>query len=222
MQNRMKYHRFGSRLGKFRVGLLVSAAVAGCVRDDTDPLAGPDTGSSGMLRIAFSIDGMEADTRAVATDPHERNLKDVHVLFFTQDGNYITYQHANVTAGSSYVSFPIPKGLTAGESYRTLVIGNAHDHVPTGYSTFDAYLNSAASGSYQTIRQDLYAVVNSVHLEGSTPPAHRPAHVGRGAGRTGQRERTEFRGNAQSGNTFFGHLRFWGTLVCRSRPASCR
>ena len=139
MQNRMKY-RFGGRLGKFLAGLLVSAAVAGCVRDDTDPLAGPDTGSSGELRIAFSIDGMEADTRAVATDPHERNLKDVHVLFFTQDGNYITYQHANVTAGSSYVSFPIPKGLTAGESYRTLVIGNAHDHVPTGYSTFDAYL----------------------------------------------------------------------------------
>ena len=124
MQNRMKY-RFGGRLGKFLAGLLVSAAVAGCVRDDTDPLAGPDAGSSGELRIAFSIDGMEAVTRAVATDPHERNLKDVHVLFFTQDGNYITYQHANVSAGSSYVSFPIPKGLTAGESYRTLVIGNA-------------------------------------------------------------------------------------------------
>ena len=88
MQNRMKY-RFGGRLGKFLAGLLVSAAVAGCVRDDTDPLAGPDTGSSGELRIAFSIDGMEADTRAVATDPHERNLKDVHVLFFTQDGNYM-------------------------------------------------------------------------------------------------------------------------------------
>ena len=76
MQNRMKY-RFGGRLGKFLAGLLVSAAVAGCVRDDTDPLAGPDAGSSGELRIAFSIDGMEAVTRAVATDPHERNLKDV-------------------------------------------------------------------------------------------------------------------------------------------------
>ena len=129
----MKY-RFGGRLGKFLAGLLVSAAVAGCVRDDTDPLAGPDAGSSGELRIAFSIDGMEAVTRAVATDPHERNLKDVHVLFFTQDGNYITYQHANVSAGSSYVSFPIPKGLTAGESYRTLAFSNAIAPLPAYFS----------------------------------------------------------------------------------------
>ena len=215
MQNRMKY-RFGGRLGKFLAGLLVSAAVAGCVRDDTDPLAGPDTGSSGELRIAFSIDGMEADTRAVATDPHERNLKDVHVLFFTQDGNYITYQHANVTAGSSYVSFPIPKGLTAGESYRTLVIGNAHDHVPTGYSTFDAYLNhTAASGSYQTIRQDLYAVVNSVHLEGSGASGSIVLPMwGEVQDGLGNASELSFSGNAQSGYTFSGTLRFWRS-VCR-------
>ena len=215
MQNRMKY-RFGGRLGKFLAGLLVSAAVAGCVRDDTDPLAGPDTGSSGELRIAFSIDGMEADTRAVATDPHERNLKDVHVLFFTQDGNYITYQHANVTAGSSYVSFPIPKDLTAGESYRTLVIGNAHDHVPTGYSTFDAYLNhTAASGSYQTIRQDLYAVVNSVHLEGSSASGSIVLPMwGEVQDGLGNASELSFSGNALSGYTFSGTLRFWRS-VCR-------
>lgn len=215
MQNRMKY-RFGGRLGKFLAGLLVSAAVAGCVRDDTDPLAGPDTGSSGELRIAFSIDGMEADTRAVATDPHERNLKDVHVLFFTQDGDYITYQHANVTAGSSYVSFPIPEGLTAGESYRTLVIGNAHDHVPTSYSTFDAYLNhTAASGSYQTIRQDLYAVVNSVHLEGSSASGSIVLPMwGEVQDGLGNASELSFSGNAQSGYTFSGTLRFWRS-VCR-------
>lgn len=109
MQNRMKY-RFGGRLGKFLAGLLVSAAVAGCVRDDTDPLAGPDTGSSGELRIAFSIDGMGGGHARRGHRPSRTQPEGRHVLFFTQDGNYITYQHANVTAGSSYVSFPDPEG----------------------------------------------------------------------------------------------------------------
>lgn len=163
----------GSRLlRRVLCGLaLVSAALTSCVRDEIQAPA--DLVRAGELRMAFSVDDMDIATRAVATDPHERKVSDVHILFFDQSGDYITYRHAAVSAGSSYFNisvrgdatgaFPDPQGvLTANTRYRTLVIGNAHEYVPNGYSSFDQYLNQIVmNGSYESVRQDLYATVGS-------------------------------------------------------------
>ena len=210
MQNKMK-HRFGSIAGKLLAGLLMSAATVGCVRDEMAPLAG-----RGELRVAFSIDGMEAVTRAVPTDNHERTLKDVHVLFFTKEGNYLTYQHADVPVGSSTFSFKIPEGIVPNTEYRTLVVGNAHSHVPDGYSTFDLYLQQTASNAdYEGIQQALYAAINSAHKPGSgnTAGTHVLPMWGQVQDANGNETYLSFSGSAEAGYVVSGTIRFWRSVA---------
>ena len=204
--------RCGGGLRRLFWGLLASAALAGCVRDEIDAPADPVR--TGELRMAFSVDDMAVATRAVATDPHERKVSDVHILFFDQSGNYLTYQHATVPVGSSYFSFPIPQGLTANTPYRTLVIGNAHDHVPDAYRTFDEYLlHAAANGSYETIRSDLYAALNASHHNVGEGTVALPMW-GEVQDALGAASDFIFSGNSGSGFTVSGRIRFWRS-VCR-------
>lgn len=211
MQNRMK-QRCGEGLRRLFCGLLATAVFAGCVRDDIQAPADPVR--SGELRMAFSVDDMDVATRAVATDPHERKVSDVHILFFDQSGNYITYQHATVPVGSSYFSFPIPEKLTANTSYRTLVIGNAHDHVPNDFRTFDEFLTyTAVNGDYGTIRSDLYAALNSSHHSVGESTVALPMW-GEVQDALGAASDFLFSGNSGSGYTVSGRIRFWRS-VCR-------
>jgi len=191
---------------------LASAAFTGCVRDAASEFT-PEPVRAGELRMAFTVDDM-SETRAVAAEPHERKLSDVHILFFDQPGNYITYQHATVPVGSSYFSFPVPQELTANTAYRTLVIGNAHDHVPDNYRTFDEYLTHvAANGSYETIRSDLYASLNSAHHDVGSGTAVLPMW-GEVQDPLGQACDFSFSGNNSTGYTISERLRFWRS-VCR-------
>lgn len=144
------------------LGALAALPMWGCIRDgasDTDDAAL----APGMVRIDYTIDGMTSATRATAVESHESRLDDVHILFYTEEGAYVTCQHAAVTAGTSSFSFPVPAELKSETPYRTLIVGNAHSHTPTGYASFDTYVSQSSSLTYDEMYQAIYAERNMDH-----------------------------------------------------------
>lgn len=144
------------------LGALAALPMWGCIRDgasDTDDAAL----APGMVRVDYTIDGMTSATRATAVESHESRLDDVHILFYTEEGAYVTCQHAAVTAGTSSFSFPVPAELKSETPYRTLIVGNAHSHTPTGYASFDTYVSQSSSLTYDEMYQAIYAERNMDH-----------------------------------------------------------
>lgn len=143
-------------------GVLALLSMWGCVRDGAQGLDGSAL-APGTVRVGYTIDDMAEETRATSAEGHERLLKDVHILFYNQDGSYITYQHAAVTAGTSSFTFPVPSVLVAGTQYKTLIVGNAHAHVPSDFESFDAYLEQSSTETYDQMRQQIFAERNLEH-----------------------------------------------------------
>lgn len=121
----------------------------------------------GMCKLNFTIDGMdEGASRALAPEGNEILIKDVHILFYEKDNDsYITYQHAEVTPGTSAFTFPVPEQIVANKEYRTLVVANSHSHIPPGYAKFDDYLSQNATDGYTKMKQDMIAVHNLNHTD---------------------------------------------------------
>ena len=90
-------------------GLMAVLSVWGCERRAGSELM--DVPAPGTVRVGYTIDGL-METRSTPVLGHERTLVDVHILFYTEEGSYVTYQHANVTSGTSSFTFPIPAVLT--------------------------------------------------------------------------------------------------------------
>lgn len=146
-------------------GLMAVLSVWGCERRAGSELM--DVPAPGTVRVGYTIDGL-METRSTPVLGHERTLVDVHILFYTEAGSYVTYQHANVTSGTSSFTFPIPAVLTPNTPYKTLVLGNSHDHVPSGFASFDAYLEQSSTMSYDEMYEQVYAERNMDHSSGST------------------------------------------------------
>lgn len=146
-------------------GLMAVLSVWGCERRAGSELM--DVPAPGTVRVGYTIDGL-METRSTPVLGHERTLVDVHILFYTEEGSYVTYQHANVTSGTSSFTFPIPAVLTPNTPYKTLVLGNSHDHVPSGFASFDAYLEQSSTMSYDEMYEQVYAERNMDHSSGST------------------------------------------------------
>lgn len=121
----------------------------------------------GMCKLNFTIDGMdEGASRALAPEGNEILIKDVHILFYEKDNDsYITYQHAEVTPGTSAFTFPVPEQIVANKEYRTLVVANSHSHIPPGYTKFDDYLSQNATEGYTKMKQDMIAAYNLNHTD---------------------------------------------------------
>lgn len=135
--------------------LCVSVFALSCVREG----GGPEWPvRAGEIRIEYSVDGEENVTRSVTATAAERLLKDVHVMFFNSDGTFIACQKADVTAGTSFFSFPVPDGITEGVAYKTLIVGNASSWLPSASSTFADYLETLPSKGYKNISDNLAAV----------------------------------------------------------------
>lgn len=163
MRHILKLTDSGRSPVRFLCGLaLASAMLTGCVREDSEVPAG--LGRTGEAEISFTVDGLAA-TRAVAITPHEAKVSDVDILFFDRDGAYVTHQHADVSVGADKFAFNVPSQLTEGTMYRILIVGNGHEHIPSGFETFNAYLLflTTREGTYDAIRQKLYAMVNLTH-----------------------------------------------------------
>lgn len=136
----------------------VSAFAVSCVREGAD---NPDRPvRAGEIRIEYSVDGVENATRSVTATAAERLLKDVHVMFFNNDGTFIACQKADVTNGSSFFSFPVPEGVVEGVEYKTLIVGNALSWLPSGSTTFEEYLNTMSDRGYKTIHDNLAALTS--------------------------------------------------------------
>lgn len=139
--------------------LCVSVFALSCVREG----GGPEWPvRAGEIRIEYSVDGEENVTRSVTATAAERLLKDVHVMFFNSDGTFIACQKADVTAGTSFFSFPVPDGITEGVAYKTLIVGNASSWLPSASSTFADYLETLPSKGYKNISDNLAAVSSSM------------------------------------------------------------
>lgn len=197
------------------LGAVAALPMWGCIRDEVPGLDDPALGA-GMVRVNYTIDGMESATRATEVEGHERLLEDVHILFYRSDNeSYITYQHASVTSGSSSFTFPIPDGLEAGTSYKTLIVGNAHSHVPAGYATFDAYLNLSMTNTYSQMYQKIYAERNEDHT--SATGEHKDALPMWGELVDGSGQPVDFRytQTAPSGPITFSGTVHFSRSVCR-------
>lgn len=89
------------------------------------------------------------------------------------------------------------------------MIGNAHEYVPNGYSSFDQYLNQIVmNGSYESVRQDLYATV------GSGGGSAVPAMWGEMQDAEGVPCDFSYTGSDATGHTTAGSIRFRRS-VCR-------
>lgn len=136
----------------------VSAFAVSCVREGAD---NPDRPvRAGEIRIEYSVDGVENATRSVTATAAERLLKDVHVMFFNNDGTFIACQKADVTKGSSFFSFPVPEGVVEGVEYKTLIVGNALSWLPSGSATLEEYLNTMSDKGYKTVYDNLAALAS--------------------------------------------------------------
>lgn len=136
----------------------VSAFAVSCVREGAD---NPDRPvRAGEIRIEYSVDGVENATRSVTATAAERLLKDVHVMFFNNDGTFIACQKADVTNGSSFFSFPVPEGVVEGVEYKTLIVGNALSWLPRGSATLEEYLNTMSDKGYKTVHDNLAALAS--------------------------------------------------------------
>lgn len=196
------------------LGTLAMLPMWGCVRDG---ITGADEGTvePGTVRVSYTIDGMSDDTRATATEGHERVLNDVHILFYnSNDESYITYQHANVTAGSSSFTFPVPAVLIANTDYKVLILGNSHDHVPTGYATFDAYLDQMSSATYTEMYREIYAERNMDHSSSTGEHSAALPMWGRFVDGDGHEVPFRFTELGNGGKDFVGSARF-SRSVCR-------
>ena len=136
-----------------------------CTNSEFEDNAG-GTVPPGMCAISYTVDDMgEGLSRGIAPEGKELLLTDVHILFF-KDGSYVDYQHAEVSSGSSRFMFPVPSKIQSNTEYETLVVGNSHSHVPSGYSSFDEYLKIAQTMTYTQMKEQLRAEHNKDHASG--------------------------------------------------------
>lgn len=196
------------------LGAVAALPMWGCIRDGVPGQEVPAL-APGMVRINYTIDGMESATRATETASHERLLNDVHILFYDQEGRYVTYQHASVTTGTDSFTFPIPDKLSYGATYKTLIVGNAHSHVPTQFATFDAYLEQSSTMTYDQMRQEIYAERNDDHTSASGQHSDALPMWGEMVGDQGQAIDFQVNKDTESGAvSFTGSVRF-SRSVCR-------
>lgn len=195
-------------------GMLAMVPMWGCVREGL-PGEGSGVMEPGTVRVSYTIDGMSDATRATATVGHERALNDVHILFYNSlDDSYITYQHANVTSGTSSFTFPVPAVLEANTEYKVLIVGNSHDHVPTGYATFDAYLDRMSSATYTEMYKEIYAERNLDHSSSTGEHSAALPMWGRFVDGDGHEIPFRFTEVSNGGKEFTGSARF-SRSVCR-------
>ena len=143
------------------LAIFAAVLLSGCVTESWNDIleSGPE---KDQIRVGCEVEDAEANTRATAVNAFERRLEDVHVLFFTNDAteNFVASAHAEFKEGSEFFSFRKPDALKPDVGYKTLVIGNAHQSVPKGYTDFDDFLQKKIS--YTTANNTLQAMQNKL------------------------------------------------------------
>lgn len=124
---------------------------------------------AGEIPVGFSVDNMmygglggytraddetgETDAEghpATSAEGHEKQIDHVYFIFFDKNGRFVTYQRSSVTPGATRVTFPVPSSLQTLTDYSVVMVANADNYVPVGYSTFPSYLGSILPGKTMT------------------------------------------------------------------------
>lgn len=116
----------------------------------------------GNMRISYTIDGLDngdPKSRAeVSATPEETRLNDVYVLFFSADAPYrYIGRSTKGLVENGIFSITKPDFIASNVSYKTLIVGNGEDNIPTcdkapspenqspSYDTYGAYIDDIAT-----------------------------------------------------------------------------
>lgn len=112
--------------------------------------SGDGTESGGESTPETDADGHPA----YPAETHEKQLNHAYFIFF-KDGKFLTYQRTDVQPGATKITFPVPSVLqpTVNDAspieYDVIILGNMDYYPPTGYATFQSFLNACTKGKTQ-------------------------------------------------------------------------
>lgn len=149
------------------ISLMMAAGLltASCDRDDTFTAKLP--AGDGILEVDYRFDGGMPLSRGMATQPHETDLRQAHILFFNPDdadtdpGTFVGYSTVAVPGGKSKFSFDPPETLLDGVKYRVIALGNGDSFVPDGSGSLAEWL-STYQGTYKDALGELTAVHSGI------------------------------------------------------------
>lgn len=144
------------------ISLMMAAGLltASCDRDDTFTAELP--AGDGILEVDYRFDGGMPLSRGMATQSHETDLRQAHILFFNPDdadtdpGTFVGYSTVAVPGGKSKFSFDPPETLLDGVKYRVIALGNGDSFVPAGSGSLAEWL-STYQGTYKDALGELTA-----------------------------------------------------------------
>lgn len=149
------------------ISLMMAAGLltASCDRDDTFTAELP--AGDGILEVDYRFDGGMPLSRGMATQSHETDLRQAHILFFNPDdadtdpGTFVGYSTVAVPGGKSKFSFDPPETLLDGVKYRVIALGNGDSFVPDGSGSLAEWL-STYQGTYKDALGELTAVHSGI------------------------------------------------------------
>lgn len=148
--------------------LLLLALSAGC----RDTLLADFLEADDVVKVRFSLEGMldekgrEAVFRGFEDDKGVEMLHTVHFIFFDADGKYVCTKLTTDIGTDTHFSLTNLTEIAEATPYKTLVIGNAPDFVPSGFQNdFARYVESlkGADGgiaTYDEMRSKLMLMGN--------------------------------------------------------------
>lgn len=127
--------------------------LTGCMREEI--VSGPAVTGQGVT-IDYSFDDLQ--TRSVAATTAEKKFDDVYFVFYnsTTEG-YVAYLKTSAPSGNTgegSFPLPIPKELTPGNTYKTLIVAN-YDRFKADDQTFEHYITENRSKNYEKMRHDM-------------------------------------------------------------------
>ena len=145
--------RIITRMLQCLASLLLAFCATSCadIEDQFEQFKHGDQDSSGLLKMSYSVDGMNYQTRsAVVAARHETTLNHVHILFFSSlDESYVTAVQAQVITSENpdgvkrTFSFSIPSTVHQDTDYKVIAVGNGDNFIPidpNSGSQYDSYL----------------------------------------------------------------------------------
>lgn len=118
--------------------------------------------SGNVLSIPFQVESEMPLSRSESAAIHERTVKNAYIMFFNSEDNMIAYRTIGIPSGSASLSFDVPETVQQGTDYNTLVLGNAEEYLPNGYTTVNSYLDTFIGKSRNNVMTTIAATIDDL------------------------------------------------------------
>lgn len=142
-------HKFSKTVKPLLLLLILITTTISCIKQQDDLI--PD---KGKFFINYSFDNPQ--TMGIPALINEQVLNDACLIFYKEDGSYVTHSTTEVYSGSGSFPITIPDEIITGERYHVLVVGN-YNHFPAAGQSIDDYIRANASKSYMLMREVMFS-----------------------------------------------------------------